>query len=95
MLKNALSIFGITVLILMFFLPSYTKLQELKEKNADYERRMLIMRDEMVKLKEEKLLLEENPDYLEKVARDKMGLVRKGEVIYRLVPVNAEINKKR
>ena len=38
------------------------------------------------KLRQEKQLLEQDPVYLEKVAREKMGLVRQGEVVYKLTP---------
>jgi cell division protein FtsB len=34
--------------------------------------------------------LEEDPVYLEKVAREKMGLIKKGEVVYQLVPAESE-----
>ena len=95
MLKNALFLFGITVFILVFFLPSYTQLQDLKQKNRDYEVRMRALKLENAKLLKEKNLLETDPHYLEKVGREKMGLVRKGEVIYRLVPTNAQINPKK
>jgi len=27
--------------------------------------------------------------YLEKIAREKMGLIREGEVVYKIMPVNA------
>ena len=37
-------------------------------------------------LRREKQLLENDPVYLEKVGREKMGLVREGEMIYRLAP---------
>ena len=92
MLKNALFLFLITVLILVFFLPSYTQLQDLKQKNSDYEVKMRGLREENAKLLKEMHLLENDPNYLEKVGRDKMGLVRKGEVIYRLVPMNAQVD---
>ena len=95
MLKNALFLFVTTVLILIFFLPSYTQLQDLKQKNRDYEVRMRGLKQENAKLLKEMHLLKSDPQYLEKVGREKMGLVRKGEVIYRLVPMNAEkIEKK-
>ena len=42
------------------------------------------------KLGEERQLLENDPVYLEKVAREKMGLIKKGEVIYRIMPSNEE-----
>ena len=88
MLKNALWLFGITLVILVVFLPSYTKMSDLRRKNAEYDQELLGLKKKSVLLKQEKYLLEKDPDYLEKVAREKMGLVRDGEVIYRLMPAN-------
>ena len=93
MLRNPLWLFTFFILILAFFLPSYTQLQELKQKNADYAHQIQELTKKNAALKEEKRLLMDNPDYLEKVAREKMGLVRDNEVIYKFVPadqLNAE-----
>ena len=93
MLKNAIWLFAIAVLILVVFLPSYTQMQDLKQKNKDYEERIKQLVGKNKELIEERRLLEQDPVYLEKVAREKMGLVREGEVVYKLVPVSAEIKK--
>lgn len=86
MLKNPLWFITFVVLILAFFLPSYTQLQDLRQKNAEYQHQILELTKKNAALKEEKRLLKENPDYLEKVARERMGLVRDNEVIYKFVP---------
>ena len=39
-----------------------------------------------LKLKLEHEMLRSDPVYLEKVARKKLGVVRKGEVVYQVVP---------
>jgi cell division protein FtsB len=94
MIKNAIWLFVITLFVLFLFLPSYTKLQDLKQRNIDYERQVQILKERKIKLTEEKRLLEQDPVYLEKVAREKMGLIRKGEVIYKITPAtNAETPK--
>ena len=54
--------------------------------NADYEQRIRELMEENQVLAEEKRLLLEDPVYLEKVAREKMGLIREGEVIYKIEP---------
>jgi len=33
-------------------------------------------------------ILKNDPEYLEKVARERMGLIRKGETVYKVVPGN-------
>jgi len=86
MLKNALWLFGFTVVLLLAFLPSYVKMQELKEKNREYAQRIEILTRRNIQLEREQHLLESDPAYLEKVAREKMGLIRTGEKVYRMVP---------
>ena len=88
MLKNALWLFGIATLILVLFLPSYRKMADLRQKNQEYEQEILDLKKKRDQLKEEKRMLEEDPAYLEKVAREKMGLVKEGEVVYKLMPAN-------
>jgi cell division protein FtsB len=86
MLKNAIGLFIFTVIILLVFLPSYSKLQDLKQKNQDYAQRIKDLEAKNKKLIQEKHLLETDPEYIEKVGREKMGLVRPGEKIYKFAP---------
>ena len=86
MVKNALSLFIITVIIVVVFLPSYSKMQELKAKNQEFEQRIRALEIKNKKLQDEGRFLKNNPEYLEKVAREKMGLIRQGETVYKIVP---------
>lgn len=86
MLKNALWLFCFATLILVFFLPSFSIMQDHRQKNVENERKIAGLKEKNKKLEEERRLLEEDPVYLERVAREKMGLVREGEMIYRLTP---------
>jgi cell division protein DivIC len=88
MLKNAIWLFTFALLTLIIFLPSYTQMQDLKHKNMDYERQIQELTSKNTKLKEEKRLLKEDPEYFEKVARERMGLVKENEVIYKFVPAD-------
>jgi cell division protein FtsB len=88
MLKNAIWLFTFALLTLIFFLPSYTQMQDLKHKNVDYEYQIQELTRKNAKLREEKRLLKDDPDYFEKVAREKMGLVKENEVIYKFVPAD-------
>lgn len=65
-------------------------MQEHREKNLEYERRIAELKGRNRELEKEKRLLLEDPVYLERVAREEMGLVREGEMVYRLMPVNKE-----
>ena len=86
MLKNAIWLFGFAVVMLIAFLPSYTKMQDLKIKNYEYVNRIEVLTKRNAQLQEEMRLLTTDPEYLEKVARQKMGLIRPGEKVYRMVP---------
>ena len=87
MLKNALSQFILTVIILALFLPSYSTMQDLKQKNLEYAHRITALEEKNKKFEEERHLLQTNPDYVEKVGRETMGLIRPGETVYKIVPV--------
>jgi cell division protein FtsB len=86
MAKNALALFILTIIIVVVFLPSYSKMQELKQKNNEFLLRIKDLETKNKKLLEEGQFLRNNPEYLEKVAREKMGLIREGETVYKIVP---------
>jgi len=84
-LKKAFWLFGIAVLFLVLFLPGYTKLQELRDKNRDLEDKFKKVAVENYLLQEELKRAENDPVYQEKIAREKMGVVRKGEIPVRII----------
>ena len=84
MLKNAIGLFLFAIIIFLAFLPSYTKLQDLRQRSKDYDQQIKLLQERYTKLKEEERLLKDDPIYLEKVAREKMGLIREGEVVYKI-----------
>ncbi|RJP29652.1 MAG: hypothetical protein C4533_01295 [Candidatus Omnitrophota bacterium] len=86
MLKKAFWLFGIAVLLLIIFLPGYTKLQELRERNNDLEKKMRDLNINNYLLTEELKRVKSDTLYQENVARQKMGVVRKGEVPIKVIP---------
>lgn len=84
MLKNALWLFAAATIILLFFLPSFTIMQDHRRKNLEYEKKIFVLQAKNRELEEEKRRLIEDPVYLERVARERMGLVREGEKVYRI-----------
>ena len=68
------------------FLPSYTQMQDLRQKNLTLKKQIIALKAKNKQLKEERVLLEQDPVYLEKVGREKMGLIKEGEYILELVP---------
>lgn len=95
MIKSALGLFVLAVLALVIFLPSYTKMQDLRQINDDYKKELIELKEGNSKLKQEERLLRDDPDYLEKVAREKMGLIKEGETIYKITPAPQEENTKK
>ncbi len=67
-------------------MPSYAQMHDLKKKNRDYAARIEFLTKRNQQLEQEKNLLENDPAYLEKVGRAKMGLIRQGETVYKIVP---------
>lgn len=85
-LKKAFWLFGVTVFLLIIFLPGYTKLSELRDRNRDLEVKIKQLKIDNALLQAELNRLENDPVYQEKVAREKMGVVRKGEIPIKIIP---------
>ena len=87
LLKKAFWIFGLALLLLVLFLPGYTKLQDQREKNKELEAKLKKLNIEYTLLQQELKRADADPVYQERVAREKMGVVRKGEIPIKIVPV--------
>jgi cell division protein FtsB len=85
-LKKAFWFLGAIFFLLIIFLPGYTKLQELKYRNRDLEIKIKHLSIENTLLQQELKRIENDPVYQEKIAREKMGIVRKGEIPIKIVP---------
>jgi len=68
------------------FLPGFAKYQDLRNQNATLKNKIEALRKENNRLREERKRLETDTVYTERKAREKMGVIRKGEIIYRVVP---------
>jgi len=79
-LRKSFWLFSFAVLLLILFLPGYIKLQESRVKNRQLEEKFRKMAIENSLLQEEFRRVQNDPFYQEKIARDKMGVVRKGEI---------------
>lgn len=83
MRRNAIVLFMGTIAVLALFLPPYGQWQKKTQRNAQFVAQIENLKAEQKALVEEKRLLEEDPAYIEKIARDKMGLIKEGEVVYK------------
>lgn len=85
-IKHALGLFIFAVILVFIFLPGYTKLQDLREKNKTLDVNINKLKVENTLLKNEIARIQNDPLSQEKIVRDKMGVVRKGEVMYKIEP---------
>ena len=85
-LRRGFWLFGFAVFLLVIFLPGYTKLQELRDKNRELEVRMKRLSIDNALLQQELGRVMNDPVYQEEIARDKMGVVRKGEIPVKIIP---------
>jgi cell division protein FtsB len=85
-LRKAFWLFGSAVFLLVVFLPGYTKLQELRDRNRDLELRIKKLNIENALLQQELSRVLNDPIYQEQIAREKMGVVRKGEIPVKILP---------
>jgi len=71
---------AIAVIIAVIFLPGYIKFMQLKVRNMHLESEISRLERENIKLYKEKKRLEEDINYVEKVARESLGVTKKGEI---------------
>jgi cell division protein FtsB len=86
--KKKIIVLSILAFILLgvIFIPGYLKLRRLTRQNREFEKQIEEIKQANMKLKEEQQKLISDPLYLEEVAREKFGVVRKGEVVYKVLP---------
>ncbi|MDD5432948.1 MAG: septum formation initiator family protein [Candidatus Omnitrophica bacterium] len=85
-LRKAFCLFGIAVFLLVVFLPGYTKLQDLRDKNRDLTGKIKKLAIENSLMQQELSRIQDDPLYQEKIAREKMGVVRRGEIPIKIIP---------
>ena len=82
--KAKLRVFNVAAVVIFVIgtlLPGYTKLQDLIAENKRLESRIETLTVSIADLEAEKSKLENDILYIEKVARDKLGVVREDEVV--------------
>lgn len=83
-------LFIIILILVVLFFPGFAKLQELKSKLADMENEIRRTQSQNALL-EEKIAKMSNQAYLEIVAREKMGVVKKGETVIKIIREGEEM----
>jgi len=78
------------VILLIIFLPGYSKLQQVRAKHQELLEKIAELEKDNDRLATQIERLEQDTLYIEKKAREKMGLSGKGEIIYK-VKDNVEV----
>ena len=89
-IKKAFSFLTFAVIFLIIFLPGYTRIQELRDKNKDLLDKNKRLQAENALLGKQLKRMENDQVYQEKVLREKMGVVRKNEIPVKIVPLEPQ-----
>jgi cell division protein FtsB len=86
--KKKIIILSVISLILLgvIFIPGYLRIKNLSRQNSELEQQIKETEQANIKLEKEQKLMISDPVYLEEVARKKLGVARKGEVVYKVLP---------
>jgi cell division protein FtsB len=81
---------GAVVVIAMAFVPELRRIDEMKATLADLQKELAAQQLLLAQQQRQEKWLNENPEYVELLARDRLGVMKEGETIFRLdeaVPV--------
>ena len=85
---KTLRLFIIIFILFLIFLPGFAKVQELKARLRDAEDSFRRVQEENAGLEDRIAQMRNSTDYMEMVAREKMGVVKKGETVLKMVPTD-------
>ena len=69
------------IVLAVIFLPPFVKYQQISWKSRELDNQIRALREEIKKLEAEKIRLQTDITYVERKAREKIGVVKKGEII--------------
>ena len=76
-------VIAIVVILVVVFLPRFSELQRLREENVNIKKSIILLEQDNEAVTEEVRRMEEDPNYVEQKAREKLGIIKKGEYIYK------------
>ncbi len=83
-------VFIVIIVVICVFAPALFKLRRLSIKKNNLIKQIKGVQASNLYLQAEKRRLEEDPIYIEKMSRQKLGLSNPGEVVYRIIPQQDE-----
>ena len=84
--KNVVKTTIFAVILLAAFVPPFVKYQQINYRSKALDRQLKSIKEEIKALEEEKRRLETDIIYVEKRARDRIGVAKKGEIILKSYP---------
>jgi len=88
--KKVILSFGFLFLFILIFLPGYSRFQKLSRKNRALENQLNKVQAENKQLEEEIRKLENDPTYIEQVARHKLKVSKKDEIVYEIIETDED-----
>lgn len=75
---------GLVIVIALAFVPELRRITEMRETLAGLEKELADQKLLLLQQQREERWLNENPGYVETLARDRLGVIKEGETVYRL-----------
>lgn len=79
---------------MILFLPGFSRYNELREKEIQLSAEINKLEQENARLRKDKSMLERDVSRLEEAMRNRLGKVKPGEVVYKVVEVPEETKKR-
>ena len=80
--------------VAIIYLPGLSKYLKLKRKDSDLEREVNRLESEIARIQKEEHLLKTDLTRLEEVVREELGLVKPGEIVYKVVEEEVPVPNK-
>lgn len=81
--KDLIAPFAVIVALMLIFFPGFSRYQKVSAECRKLKAEIEALQKANVQLEKEKYKLEHDIEYVEKRARNKLGVVRKGEIPYK------------
>ena len=88
--KRLILSIALAIIILLIFLPGFSRYQKLLSEERALKKRIAALEEANKRLEEEKYRLENDIEYIEKRAREKLGIVKKDEIPYKIIEEGGE-----
>jgi len=83
--KKLILFLALIIILLLIFLPNFSKYQKLSFECKRLQKRIEDLEETNRRLEEEKYKLENDIEYIERRAREKLGVVKKDEIPYKII----------